>query len=140
LTSDPAGEEELQQARTFVSGLVDVELASMHVEAVEQVMAVAGTMTTLAALDLGLDRYDREAVHGHVLSAASIKDLLRSLGTKTVAERQAVPVIEMGRADVLVAGALIADVIMESGGFDEVIVSENDILDGAAMLFDAGDL
>jgi exopolyphosphatase/guanosine-5'-triphosphate,3'-diphosphate pyrophosphatase len=87
-----------------------------------------------------LDRYDREAVHGHVLSAASIKGLLRSLGTKTVAERQAVPVIEMGRADVLVAGALIADVIMESGGFDEVIVSENDILDGAAMLFDAGDL
>ena len=96
-------------------------------------IGVAGTVTTLAALDLELPEYDRERVHGHRLSreaARTQRDRLASLG---VEERAALPAMEPQRAPVIVAGASILVAVLDAYALDAIEVSERDILDGIAF-------
>ena len=95
-------------------------------------IATAGTATTLAMLDLGLDVYDGPRLHGHVLGRDGIEAQLRGLAAMDLAERLAIPGMEPGRASVLVAGVLILAVAMDELGLDEIEVSERDILHGIA--------
>jgi len=139
-SSDPPSAAQMKAARTHVGALLEGALTPDVLEDVTKSIAVAGTMTTLAALDLGLEMYDREAVHGHVLSAGRIDDLLEMLSGMTVSEREAIGIMERGRADVITAGALIASLLIEIAGIDSVAVSENDILDGVALAFSSGAL
>ena len=97
-------------------------------------IGVAGTVTTLAALDLGLVEYDRERVHGHHrLSAAAIDELLARLAALPVAERRELPGLEPERAPVIVGGVVIVRELLRHLGLDELEVSEHDILDGIAL-------
>ncbi|HYA09648.1 MAG TPA: hypothetical protein VEG24_08645, partial [Gaiellaceae bacterium] len=96
-------------------------------------VGVAGTVTTLAALDLGLERYDRDRVDGHRLAAAGARAQLERLAALPLAQRRAVPSLEPERAPVIVAGAVILTEILDAFGLDAVDVSERDILDGAAL-------
>ncbi len=96
-------------------------------------IGVAGTVTSLAALDLGLDEYDRERVHGHRLSRAHARELLQRLAATPLDERRRIPALEPERAPVIVAGASILVAVLEAYGLDEIEVSERDILDGAAF-------
>jgi len=96
-------------------------------------IGVAGTVTTLAALDLELPEYDRERVHGHRLSrdaARAQRDLLASL---SVEARAALPAVEPQRAPVIVAGAAILVAVLDAFALDAIEVSERDILDGIAL-------
>jgi exopolyphosphatase/guanosine-5'-triphosphate,3'-diphosphate pyrophosphatase len=96
-------------------------------------IGVAGTVTSLAALDLGLQAYDRERVHGHVLSrdaARAQRDRLAGMGLE---ERKQVPALEPERATVIVAGASILVTILDAYDLDAIEVSERDILDGIAL-------
>ncbi|HWH06880.1 MAG TPA: hypothetical protein VNT23_10675 [Gaiellaceae bacterium] len=94
-------------------------------------IGVAGTVTTLAALDLGLERYDPERVHGHVLSAEAARAQTERLAALPLAERERL--IEPGRAPVIVAGAAILLEVLDRYGLDAIRVSERDILHGAAL-------
>jgi len=94
---------------------------------------VAGTATALAAIDLDLKEYDRRLIHGHVISAGRIAELLKRLAGITVAEKLDIPAMEKGRADVIIAGTLILDRLMRYIGAAELTVRELDILDGAAV-------
>jgi exopolyphosphatase / guanosine-5'-triphosphate,3'-diphosphate pyrophosphatase len=96
-------------------------------------IGVAGTITTLAALDLDLERYDSDRIDGHRLSRAGAREQLRRLASLTVDERRALPAMEAGRAPVIVAGAAILVAILDAYGLDGIRVSERDILDGAAL-------
>jgi exopolyphosphatase / guanosine-5'-triphosphate,3'-diphosphate pyrophosphatase len=96
-------------------------------------IGVAGTVTTLAALDLGLERYDRERVHGHRLSLAGARRQLERLAALPLEERRRVPALEPERAPVIVAGASIVVAVLEHFGLDAIEVSERDILDGIAL-------
>jgi exopolyphosphatase / guanosine-5'-triphosphate,3'-diphosphate pyrophosphatase len=96
-------------------------------------VGVAGTITTLAALDLGLDEFDRERVHGHELSRAGVERQLERLAALPLAKRREVPALEPERAPVIVAGAVIAREVLAAYGLDEMTVSEHDILDGIAL-------
>jgi exopolyphosphatase/guanosine-5'-triphosphate,3'-diphosphate pyrophosphatase len=96
-------------------------------------VGVAGTVTTLAALDLGLDEYDRRRVDGHRLTLAGARTQLERLAALPLAERRAVPALEPERAPVIVAGAVVLVETLSSFGLDEITVSEHDILDGAAL-------
>jgi exopolyphosphatase/guanosine-5'-triphosphate,3'-diphosphate pyrophosphatase len=95
---------------------------------------VAGTVTTIAALDLGLASYDAERIHGHALSAAAVLRERERLAALSEAERRAVPGIEPARAPVIVAGAVILDEIMRWFGLAAIEASERDILHGVALL------
>ena len=99
---------------------------------------MAGTATSLAAIDLGLTIYDRDRVHGHVLSTGRIGELLHRLAAMTLAEKLEIPTMEKGRADVIVAGALILERLASYSGAKELQISERDILDGAALAAESG--
>jgi exopolyphosphatase/guanosine-5'-triphosphate,3'-diphosphate pyrophosphatase len=96
-------------------------------------VGVAGTLTTLAALDLELDAYDRERVHGHRLSRDAAHAQRDRLAALTVDERRAIPAMEPERAPVIVAGASILTAILDTYDLDSIEVSERDILDGIAL-------
>jgi exopolyphosphatase / guanosine-5'-triphosphate,3'-diphosphate pyrophosphatase len=97
----------------------------------ERAVGVAGTVTTLAALDLGLPEYDPERIHGHELSREAVERLTARLAAMTVEERARV--VEPGRAPVIVAGAAILAEVLAFYGLDAVRASERDILHGAAL-------
>ncbi len=118
--------EDTDAAGAYVSGLLpDWE--------VRTAVGVAGTVTALAALDLGLVEYDPERVHGHVLSAGAIEELLGRLAGLTLEERRRVPGLEPERAAVIVAGAAILREVLRRYGLEAIEASEHDLLHGAAL-------
>jgi exopolyphosphatase/guanosine-5'-triphosphate,3'-diphosphate pyrophosphatase len=96
-------------------------------------IGVAGTVTTLAALDLGLDAYDPERIHGHRLPARGVDAELRRLAALPLAERRRVPALEPERAPVIVAGAVVVRETLAHFGLSELEASERDLLHGAAL-------
>jgi exopolyphosphatase/guanosine-5'-triphosphate,3'-diphosphate pyrophosphatase len=96
-------------------------------------VGVAATITSLAALDLGLEEYDRERVHGHVLTRDGARTQLERLAALPLDERRRVPALDPDRAPVIVAGAAILVAILDAYALDAIRVSERDLLDGAAL-------
>lgn len=126
LISDPPAPRELLAAAMQVRELLpQLEPSSA--------IGVAGTVTTLAALDLGLDAYDPSRTHGHVISRKAVEDWLARLARITLAERLDVPAMEAGRAPVIVAGVLVLREILDAYGLSAIEASEHDILQGAAL-------
>jgi exopolyphosphatase / guanosine-5'-triphosphate,3'-diphosphate pyrophosphatase len=126
LVSDPPTRPELAAAGAFVRSLLPSYEA-------RSAIGVAGTVTTLATLDLGLEEYDPEKTHGHRIPRDSVERELDHLAAMTLAERMHVPGIEPGRASVIVAGLVVLRETLDAYGLDEVEVSERDILHGAAF-------
>lgn len=100
---------------------------------VSRAIGVAGTVTALAALDLGLVEYDPARVHGHRLSRRGIADQLERLAALPPGERRRVPGLEPERGPVIVAGAVILREVLDHYGLEAVEASEHDLLDGAAL-------
>ena len=96
-------------------------------------IGVAGTITTLAALDLGLTEYDPERVHGHVLTHDGARAQLERLAALPLDERRRVPALEPERAPVIVAGASILVAILDAYALEGIAASARDLLDGAAL-------
>jgi exopolyphosphatase / guanosine-5'-triphosphate,3'-diphosphate pyrophosphatase len=99
----------------------------------EGAVGVAATITSLAALDLGLEEYDHSRVHGHVLTRDAARAQLERLAGLPLDERRQVPALESERAPVIVAGAAILVAILDAYRLDSIRVSERDLLDGAAL-------
>jgi len=97
-----------------------------------RLVGLAGTVATLAQLDAGLAVYDRDAVHHRLLSRAAVRAWRDRLGALTPAQRLVLPGMVPGREDVLVAGLFILDAVMGRFGVEELLTSEDDILDGVA--------
>jgi exopolyphosphatase/guanosine-5'-triphosphate,3'-diphosphate pyrophosphatase len=127
--TDPPAPDELIEIERAVHAILDERV---QVKA-ESAIGVAGTLTTLAALDLGLEHYDRERVHGHHLTMAAARTQLARLATLPLRERRELPAVEPERAPVIVAGVVILVSILDHFGLDEIEVSERDILDGIAL-------
>ena len=133
LSSDPPAADELARCAAAVRALLAERVPDEIRAAATAAVGVAGTVTTLAALDLGLERYDRERVDGHRLAATSACAQLARLAALPLAERREVPSLEPERAPVIVAGAVILTEILDVFGLDAIDASEHDILDGAAL-------
>jgi exopolyphosphatase / guanosine-5'-triphosphate,3'-diphosphate pyrophosphatase len=99
----------------------------------QDAVGVAATITSIAALDLGLTEYDRERVHGHVLTRDGARAQLERLTGLTLEERRHVPGLDPERAPVIVAGAAILVAILDAYGLGAIRVSERDLLDGAVL-------
>ena len=133
LPSSPPAPEDLARAAAHVDQLLGT--AGVDVASARAWIGVAGTVTTLAAVVLGLVTYDRDRVHGSVLTRTQLADLYARLATMTVAEIRGLPAMHPQRADVITAGALIASrVAAAATSVPELVVSESDILDGIALL------
>lgn len=140
ISSDPANSDELEKVGSFIDGLLGEEIDRNRLIRPATTIAVAGTVTALAAIDLGLQRYDATRIHGHIISHIRIQRLLKELSAMNQAQRMQLHVLEPGRADVIVAGTMIIDRLMRHTDAEELIVSELDILDGAAMAMAEGKL
>jgi len=131
IASDPPTAGELEALATDVRGLIEASLGNGV--AASQGIAVAGTPTSLAAVELGLEPYDPARVHGHVLALPSIQRMLSQLASAPLAERVEIPGLHPDRAPTIVAGVVILVEVMRAFGLDEIAVSEHDILYGTAI-------
>ena len=136
--SDPPKREELAALAEDARGVVEAEVPAEVRARVEQGIGVAGTATTLAAIDLELDPYDAEQVHGYRVSLAACERIVAKLAALTVAERRGVTGLHPDRAPTIVAGTVIMLESMRVFDLDEIEVSESDILDGAALAAKSG--
>jgi exopolyphosphatase / guanosine-5'-triphosphate,3'-diphosphate pyrophosphatase len=130
---DPPTAAELDALAADVRALIDEALAGTALPRADVGIGVAGTPTSLAAIEQQLDPYDAELVHGYRLSLASIQRLLSELAVMPLEERLEVTGLHRGRAPTIVAGVVILIQVMRAFGLAEIEVSEHDILWGAAL-------
>src|SRR5436305_2930382 len=131
IASDPPTAGELEALATDVRGLIEASVGTGV--AASQGLAVAGTPTSLAAVELELEPYDPARVHGHVLALPSIQRMLSRLASVTLAERVEIPGLHPDRAPTIVAGLVILIEAMRAFGLEGMTVSEHDILYGTAI-------
>jgi exopolyphosphatase/guanosine-5'-triphosphate,3'-diphosphate pyrophosphatase len=131
IATDPPTALELEALATDVRGLIESAVAG-GVEA-RAGIAVAGTPTSLAAVEMGLEPYDPARVHGYILSLPSIQRMLSQLASTPLAQRVEIPGMHPDRAPTIVAGVVILVETMRAFGLERIEVSEHDILYGAAI-------
>lgn len=130
LASDPPGPAELARVREHVRA----QLArAPAVPPTTAWVGIAGTITTLVAIELGLRAYDPARVHGAKLSTERIGGLVDELSRLPLAERRRVPGLEPKRADVIVAGASIVHEVLCAAGAPGLVVSDRGVRWGLAM-------
>jgi exopolyphosphatase / guanosine-5'-triphosphate,3'-diphosphate pyrophosphatase len=134
LESDPPAPEELHACISVTTEHVkDVVRELPGVTEARTFVGLAGTVTTVAAVELGLATYDRDAIHHFVLTKAAAEDVFRTLATETREQRAHNPGLEEARVDVIVGGCCVLVAIFRELGFEECLVSEADILDGLVL-------
>ena len=124
-----------------VSGAIQV--ARLHLDDIDRdhaimgtaksVVGVAGTITTIAAVEIGVEPYDPQISDGCVLSRRAAEDVFRTLATESLEIRKYNPGLEAARADVIVAGCCILVAVMRHWELEECLVRESDLLDGLAF-------
>jgi exopolyphosphatase / guanosine-5'-triphosphate,3'-diphosphate pyrophosphatase len=133
IRNDPPTAPELEALAEDIRKQLFAELAAADFFDIQTGIGVAGTPTSLAAIDQELDPYDPEKVHGYVLSLDAIQRMYSMLSGKTLEERLKVPGLHPGRAPTIVAGVVILIQAMRAFGLQQIEVSEHDILHGAAL-------
>jgi len=133
LPGDPPGAAAVTAARSAIAAELDVVERLVDPVGARTLIGVAGTVTTIGALHLELPAYLPERIHGTRVPAAAVHALTERLLALPSAERALLGPMAPGREDVIHAGALILDEVVRRFGFDEVLVSESDILDGLAL-------
>ncbi len=133
LAHDPPRPEELSALLSVVELYLDDVIREVpEVLASERLVGVAGTVTTVAAVEIGLDPYDADAIHHFELTHDAAEDVFRTLATEALVDRVHNPGLAPERGDVIVAGCAILVGVMRRFGFASCLVSEADLLDGAA--------
>lgn len=134
LHHDPPTAEELSQAISVIHAYLDDVVREVPAtRTAARLVGLAGTVTTMAAVEIGLVAYDRDRIHHFVLTKDAAEDVFRTLATERRDERVHNPGLEPARADVIVGGAAILVTVMRHFGFESCLVSESDILDGLVM-------
>jgi exopolyphosphatase/guanosine-5'-triphosphate,3'-diphosphate pyrophosphatase len=131
-SSDPPTAAQVAAARADVAAALNVVAETVPLDAAATLVGLAGSVTTVGAIHLGLPAYDATAIHHTRVPAAAVEEISERLLAMNHAERAAIPVMHPGRADVIAAGALVLGCIVERTAVAEVLVSEHDILDGIA--------
>ncbi len=128
----PYADGTITRARAGARAVIN-EAASVlptPIDPATRLIGVAGTVSTLAALDLDLDQYEADRIHGTAVSKAAVAHWVSVLAAMDATRIEALGPVEGNRGDVMPIGAIILDEIMDVFGFDEVIASEHDSLDG----------
>lgn len=129
---DPPAPAQVAAAEADIDATLDLVRQDVPVSRTRTAIGLAGSVTTVAALALGLQGYDAGRIHLSRIAAVDIAAVSQRLLTMTRSERASLPVMHPGRVDVIAAGALVLAVLVDRLGLSEVLVSEADILDGIA--------
>ncbi|MEU5249891.1 Ppx/GppA phosphatase family protein, partial [Streptomyces asoensis] len=130
--TDPPTAGQVAAMRADIEAALDLAGRTVPLREAHTLVGLAGSVTTVAAIALGLDAYDSAAIHHSRIGVERVKGISDALLKATHAQRAAQPAMHPGRVDVIAAGALVLLAIMERTGAREVVVSEHDILDGIA--------
>jgi len=131
LHGDPPRAEELSNAIGTVQDMLeDVERALPGIAARPTVIGIAGTITTITAVEIGLPQYDPDRVHGAVLTRAAVEEVFRTLATESLAARVHNPGLPRERADVIVGGCCVLVGVLRSWSIDQMIISDRGLLEG----------
>ena len=133
LAGEPPEQDEIARLRREVAQIIADHVPADTRRGVTQAVAVAGTATSCAAIELELVPYDPAKVHGHVLTRASAEQILDRLARLTLDELRRVKGLHPDRAPTIVAGVAMLLEVFDAFGLDELDVSEHDILRGAAL-------
>jgi exopolyphosphatase / guanosine-5'-triphosphate,3'-diphosphate pyrophosphatase len=133
LVDDPPSPAQVSAAIADIEAAIDEVAVVVPIDQALNLVGLAGSVTTVVALALGLTDYDPARIHHARITAAEVADVTQRLLGATRSERAAIPVMHPGRVDVIGGGALVLDTIMRRCGFDAVVASEHDILDGIAF-------
>ena len=131
--SDPPAPAEVSAARDDIDAAIRQVANSLPLRSAGTLVGLAGSVTTVAALALGLWEYDAARIHGARITAADVHRTCEELLYSNQAKRAAQSVIHPGRVDVIAAGALVLSAVVAYTGVPDVLVSEHDILDGIAL-------
>jgi|Deesub1362A_J573_1020465.scaffolds.fasta_scaffold00247_51 exopolyphosphatase/guanosine-5'-triphosphate,3'-diphosphate pyrophosphatase len=137
ILGDPPTKEELTACRRKAGGLIGECLRGDRAAggySRPSVVGTAGTITTLAALDLGLEVYDSGKIDGHILRREAVHSWCNRLGAMTSEERARLPGMESGREDVILAGSILLEEVMEALGTETVEVTDFGLLEGIAVV------
>ncbi|MGI9005738.1 MAG: exopolyphosphatase, partial [Streptosporangiaceae bacterium] len=132
LRDDPPRPEQIEAARADIDAALARVAATVPAATARTLVGLAGSVTTLTAVALNLAAYDPARIHHAWISAEQVREVTGRLLRLDHAGRAAIAVIHSGRVDVIGAGALILDRILDTFGFDGLVTSEHDILDGIA--------
>ena len=133
LRSDPPAPEELSNAIALVDAYLDDVLREIPaVTEARTMVGTGGTITTVAAVEIGLPSYDRDAIHQFVLTKEAAEDVYRTLATERLVDRVHNPGLPRDRADIIVGGCCVLFAVLRRFDFKACVVSENDLLDGIA--------
>jgi exopolyphosphatase/guanosine-5'-triphosphate,3'-diphosphate pyrophosphatase len=130
--SDPPAPDEVAAIRADIDAALDLAEETVPLCGARTLVGLAGSVTTVAGIALGLEAYDSAAIHHARISYERVREVTGALLNSTHDERAAIGVMNPGRVDVIVAGALVLLAVMQRTGAQEVVVSEHDILDGIA--------
>jgi len=134
IESDPPLPEELVACLSVAEAHIDdVAREVPMVMGARQLVGLAGTVSTAAAVEIGLMEYDRDQIHHFRLTRAAIEDVYRTLVTESREDRRHNPGLEQGRVDTIVGGMCILARIVRYFDAEDVLVSESDILDGLVL-------
>jgi exopolyphosphatase / guanosine-5'-triphosphate,3'-diphosphate pyrophosphatase len=133
LHGDPPVLAEVAAATADIDRALDDVAKAIAAEDARTLVGVAGSVTSVTAIALGLETYDPSRTHHARIPAATVADVTRQLLGQTRLQRAAIGSLHPGRVDVIAAGALVLDRVMKRFGFAEVVTSEHDILDGIAL-------
>jgi exopolyphosphatase/guanosine-5'-triphosphate,3'-diphosphate pyrophosphatase len=132
LVSDPPTQEQIAQATADIDAAIAHAATVVDLTQAHSLIGLAGSVTTVAAIALELDTYDRKKIHGSRIGAARVHEVAMELLSMTRDQRAEIGSMHPGRIDVIGGGALVLDRILQKTGLPEVFVSEHDILDGIA--------
>ncbi|OQR59362.1 exopolyphosphatase [Streptomyces maremycinicus] len=130
--TDPPTAGQIAAMRADIEAALDLAERTVPLREAHTLVGLAGSVTTVAAIALGLEAYDSERIHHARIGLERVRSISDDLLRATHAQRAAYPAMHPGRVDVIAAGALVLLAIMERIGAREVVVSEHDILDGIA--------
>ena len=133
ISADPPAPEDLHAAISVTQQhFEDVARDHPEVRDFRTAIGLAGTISTAAAVEIGLAEYDRSRIHHFVLTRAAAEDVFRTLATESAADRIHNPGLQPERNDVIVGGLCVLVAFMRYFEVDQLVVSESDILDGLA--------
>jgi exopolyphosphatase/guanosine-5'-triphosphate,3'-diphosphate pyrophosphatase len=137
LIGDPPTPEEIAATRVLIEETLDWAEEQMPalraLDPARRLVGLAGTVSTLAALKLGIAEYDQDRLHHATISLPEVSRLCETLASLSAHERSGLVGMAAGREDVILGGALILEMVLSRYRFAEVIASERDILDGIAV-------
>lgn len=134
LKTDPPSKEELNAMENEIKAVI-AKLKDLVNRLLPPAVFVgtAGTITTLAAIDQGLEKYDPEKINNYILSYGTIKKIYQHLASLPLKQREKILSLEKGREDIIIPGAAIALKAMEAFGFDKITVSDAGLLEGILL-------